>query len=475
PPPYPPPCPQQSSPPAPQWSAPRTQGPWNPEPTRRNKKGKTAALVSLGLAVLLAVGTGTAWLVSQSGEPTTSPPPQTQPPVKTSERPVSQWQMPMIGAGGSDFTSGMSFATWLTDTAIIRVQKDGVLAYDLSTGKRTWGTPSPGEQLCGATPDAPGGVAAIAYGESGLCDHLAGIDTATGQITWQKPIHAEQATTSNTMLAPMIVSTDGLAITLIDGKVSAYSLTDGTVRWHATAPKDCSLRDTNAGPGRVVMLAHCIYPQPSDLVLVVDPETGKITRKHPSRPVHSGIVASVDPIVTQIDDAKGTHFTRYDDSGKTGEVTVDDEVDLLPLNQVVAVQGMRLHYRLAIHGDRLYLASDAENVPNSMRMRNTALAYDFTTGRRVWESSGTRASRLAYIRADDSGLLALEVGDHRDLSPRLIHIDAKTGKTKGLGGLPREFGSEAERAKVYEQNGAIVIVPWSSITASNAINYYKLP
>ncbi|PZG01619.1 outer membrane protein assembly factor BamB family protein [Nonomuraea aridisoli] len=428
----------------------------------------------MGLATLLAIGAGTAWFVSQSGEPTTPTPPQAKESAKTPERPVSQWQVPLIGAGGFDFTSGMGFATWLTDTTIIRVQKDGVLAYDLATGKRAWGTPSPGEQLCGATPDAHEGIAAIAYGDAGACDRLAGIDTATGKITWQQEIQAEQSTTSDTIQTPLIVSTDGLAILQIGDKVHAHNLTDGTVRWTATAPKNCSVRDTNAAPGRVVMLAHCVYPYTKDRVLVLDPETGKMTRKHPSRRIYSGTIASVNPIVTQIEDAYGTHFTRYDDSGKASEITVG-KIDLLPLNDLITIRGMRLHYRVAVHGDRLYLATWPKKVPDSFRSRNNVLAYDFETGRRVWESSGNRPSRLAYIRADDSGLLALEVGDHRDLAPRLIRVDAKTGKAKGLGDLPLEFGLEAERAKVYEQNGAVIIVPWSSITADNAISYYKLP
>lgn len=446
-----------------------------PPPRRppRGKTGKTILLATLSAVTLLGVGSGTAWFVAQGGEPPA--PPQTartMPQTGGGQAPVAQWALPLTNAGSSDFTSGMAFASWLSDTAIIRPQKDGILAYELKTGKRLWGTPSPGEQLCGATPEVHDGLAAIAYGTSTTCDHLAGLDTATGKITWRVEIPAEKSSMSNMLMAPRIVSTDGLVITEQDGMVVAYRLVDGRKQWTTAPPRDCTTRDVNAGNGRLAMLLRCSYPR-VDHLRVLDSGTGRVTSTHKIGSVNpSDSVVSMDPLVINTEDAEHTYFTKFGDSGKLGQVGVKERLDWLALNEVVFVDGMRKYHRVVVHGDRVYLASFPENVPGKLRSRNTALAYDLRTGRRLWESSGTSDSILTFIRADNQGLLALETGDRRDLAPRLVRLDATTGRARVLATLPQEFGTEAERARVYEQNGAVIIVPYSSIMAKNAISYF---
>ncbi|MEQ4725108.1 hypothetical protein [Nonomuraea sp. B19D2] len=46
-----------------------------------------------------------------------------------------------------------------------------------------------------------------------------------------------------------------------------------------------------------------------------------------------------------------------------------------------------------------------------------------------------------------------------------------TGKATALASLPQKYGTDGQDAQVFERNGAVVIVPWTSVTAKYAITY----
>ena len=147
-------------------------------------------IVALSLVVLLAAGLTTWWFVAQ---PSTLFPTNFQ--TGEAEMPTaSAWSVPLPGVSGTDLSTGMAFASWLTDTTVIRAQKEGVLAYELKSGTQAWRTPPPADHECGATPDLFNGKGAFAYGTKKVCDHLAGIDVATGKITWKIEIPTRKAT-----------------------------------------------------------------------------------------------------------------------------------------------------------------------------------------------------------------------------------------------------------------------------------------
>ncbi|MEU7893354.1 PQQ-binding-like beta-propeller repeat protein [Nonomuraea sp. NPDC049152] len=425
----------------------------------------------LGLVVLLAVGTGTAWFVATTGPGSGRATAQGNAQTGDAQA-LGQWAVPLTNADSTDFTTGLAFAAWLTDTTIIRAQKDGLLAYDLKSGKRAWGVPSPDEQLCGATAELAAGKAAVAYGSASLCDHLAGVDAAKGRLTWKIDIPAEKSSLSNTLTAPQVMGAGDMVVVSVDETVYGYRLSDGAKRWTAAPPEGCHLEDAHAAAARVVAIYDCAFAGTPNRVEVLDPHSGKPVRRYPMGELGLGpSVLSAEPVIVHVERGGEDTFVAFDEQGRKVEVKAG-HVDMLTMNKVAMFDGMAEEHRYAVHGDRLYLASFPENVPNELRSRNTALAFDLRTGKRLWESSGTNATKLTYVRADDKGLLALEVGDRRDLAPRLVRLDAASGKATPVATLPQEFGTEGDNAKVFERDGGVLIVPWTSVATKNAVTYF---
>ncbi|NUP20990.1 MAG: PQQ-binding-like beta-propeller repeat protein, partial [Streptomyces sp.] len=409
--------------------------------------------------VLLAVSSGTAWFVATTdafpGSGTGTGSDTGAGPSADAETAVAEWAVPLTNAGSSDFTTGLAFASWLTDKAVVRAQKDGILAYDLRSGKRSWGIPAPSAQLCGATPDLSKGKAAIAYGSSTLCDHLAGVDTTTGKLTWKIKIPAEKSRLANSLTVPRIMSADDMAIIELNDTVTGYRLSDGAKLWTATPSNGCHLKDINTAPTRVTALLDCSF-NGGNRIQFINPKTGKATKQATVGDL--GLMSSLlsaDPAIVQNESGGQNSFTVYSDTGAKVTEFTTPKIDMLALNTVAFVSGMFEQHRYAVHGDRLYLATFPENVPQQLRSRNKALAFDLKTGKQLWESSGTNDTILTYIRADDQGLLALETGDRRTLAPRLVRLNATTGKATEVATLPQKYGTEAEKAHVFERNGAV--------------------
>ncbi|MGI5491487.1 PQQ-binding-like beta-propeller repeat protein [Microtetraspora malaysiensis] len=452
-----PPYAQQGPPGYPQQAGPA--GPAGPaEPA--TKKGKTTLFVALGLVVLLAAGGGTAWFVAKGGSGGGG-----------SSAGGTSWDVPMPNAGSRDFNSGYAYGTWMTDTAVIRAQRDGVLAYDLKSGTRAWGVPTPGEELCGATPELTKGKGAVAYGASGLCDHLTGLDAATGKLTWKIKIPAEKSKQANVRVVPQIMNAGGMAVLYVDRGLYGHRLSDGKGVWALKSDSTCSIKDANANGNKVAVLITCYTANGSSTsVAALDPATGKVVWKHEVGDVGlMGSVLSAEPTIIQREEGGGRVFTVLDDKGGNPVEIKTGNVDMLAMNTVPYIQGPFEQRRYAVHGNRLYLATFAENVPGKMRSQDKALAFDLTTGKQVWQSSGTHDTKLTYVRADDQGLLALEAGDRRDLAPRLVRLDAATGAATAVAELPQKYGTDGEDARAFERDGKVIIMPWTSVVTKFAV------
>ncbi|MEV7807576.1 PQQ-binding-like beta-propeller repeat protein [Microbispora sp. NPDC088329] len=434
-----------------------------PQPQASGGKGRTALFVALGLVVLLAVGAGTAWFVAGGSS------------GAGSGGGSKEWSVPLANADSMDFSQGLAFAGWLTDKTVIRVQRDGVLAYDLTSGKRAWGAPSPGDQLCGATAAlAANGKGAVAYGSDQLCDHLAGVDAATGKITWKIKIPAEKSRLANSLTVPRIMDAGDVAVVYANDVLSGYRLSDGAKQWTARFPQGCHIKDVNTAATRVALLLDCSFEGSGNFVQVLDPKSGKVAWHYKMGDLSlMSLMLSADPLVVRQEDGDKSTFLVLDDrGGKRSEFTTG-KVDMLAMNTVAFVDGMFEQRRYAVHGDRLYLTTFPENVPGKARSSDKVLAFDLRTGKQVWESSGTQPTKLNLVRADDHGLLALEVGDWRDLPPRLIRLDAATGKAAEVAQLPQKYGTEGDDARIFERDGAVVIVPWTSVAVKHAVVYVQ--
>ncbi|MFI5834429.1 PQQ-binding-like beta-propeller repeat protein [Micromonospora sp. NPDC051300] len=439
-----------------------------PAPRRR---GRLALLAAGGLVAVLAVAAGTAYAVSRlvgGGD-------------EGGRKLRAAWVLdfPERQRNGLKTFDGQDmFGAWLVGDAVVRAQPDGVIAYRLGDGGQAWGVPAPqGSSLCGAAQTLTEGRGVVALGSADSCDTLVGFDAATGVRSWQATFPAERREGRDTLAAPDLSVAGDQAVVRADQRILGYALADGRRLWQTDADRllpgrDCRLADTRAAGDLAVVTVRCDGDRGA--LLGLDPTTGK-ARWQQRLPTASAGVLSVDPLVS-LPGLNDATFAVRDAAGKP-RATFGNPVDGtrfsdLPVNRSNSVEGPAVRPHLA-DADTLYLPTEAATVAGKMRQANQVVAIDLATGKRRWVSAGHTDSEVELIRVDDAGLLAWEVGDRRDLAPRLVRIDRASGKVSVLAGGPRSAGTEGSGATVLERDGTVVLVPWKHVGADAAITVLR--
>lgn len=451
------------------YQVPQPQGAHPAPPPARRRTGRTVLFVALGLVALLGIGAGTAWFVSDgfgAGK----------------ELREGEWQVPFTTAGteviGND--ASIAFGAWMSDTAVIRAQKDGVLAYDLKTGKRAWGTPAPGAQLCGATPDIAGGRGVVAYGTTTkICDHLAGLDVKTGKLLWETTIPAKASAANDKGLdTPGLLLAGDLAIVRTAEQVSAYDLASGKKAWTSVTSRVCSTEEAAASPRQVVVILRC--SQGGDRVVVLDARTGGFRGEHriaDDYGIPDALVSADPPVVVWGGGDRATVLALDGKGSKIRQFETDEKIDLLPLNGTIHIEGGYQELRTAVRGDTLYLTTFPVNTKGGGLSRDDVLAFDLKTGRKLWKSSGTGANMLTFVdtgTAGDKGLLVMEEGGRNEPAPRLTRIDPATGRATPVAELPQKAGGESQDAHVHYRGGTLVIMPFEEIATRFAVTALRV-
>ncbi|MEU9836157.1 PQQ-binding-like beta-propeller repeat protein [Streptosporangium sp. NPDC048047] len=411
-------------------------------------------LVALGLVVLLGIGAGTAWFVSGgfgSG---------------TGGLGDGEWRVPFTTEGteviGTD--ASIALGTWVSDKAAVRVQKDGLLAYDLGTGKRAWGIPSPGGEMCAATHGLSGGRGAAAHGTGKVCDRLVGVDAGTGRIAWKTAIPPmPPAKNDKGIFPPTLLLSGDLVVVRTWEEVAAYRLSDGGRAWRRAISSPCAARDALASAAQVAVSLSCT--EGGDAIVVLDARTGAVAGRQRVAGIHEGPehLLSADPVVAAWDGAGEASILVLEDRGrKARRFGTGEEVDLLRLNRAMYLEHGREELRAAVRGGTLYLAAAPVRGKSLAESRNDVLAFDLATGRRLWKSSGIGQNRITFVEGDagEKGLLVLEVGGYSGPAARLTRIDTATGRATPVAELPDGVEKEGEDAHVHHRDGTLVVMPF---------------
>ncbi|MEW2589261.1 PQQ-like beta-propeller repeat protein [Micromonospora aurantiaca] len=441
-------------------------------PAAPKRRGRVALLVAGGLVAVLAVAAGTAYGVSRlvgGGD--------------DGKKLRTAWVLdfPELQRNGLKTYDGQDmFGAWLIGDAVVRAQPDGVIAYRLDDGAQAWGVPAPqATSLCTAAQTLAEGRGVVALGSADSCDTLVGFDAAAGTQTWRATFPVERRTGRSESVAPDLSVTAGQVVVRSGESVLGYALADGKRLWQTDADRllpgrDCRLTQAQAAGDQAVVTARCDGDQGA--LLGLDPSTGKPRwqQKLPAAQQSAGVL-SVDPLVSLPGLASET-FVARDAVGKA-RATFGNPVDGtrfsdLPINRSNTVSGPEIRPYLA-DADTLYLPTEATNVGGKMRQANQVVAIDLATGKRRWVSAGHTDSEVELVRLDEQGLLAWEVGDRRDLAPRLVRIDPATGEVTVVAEAPLSAGTEGGDAKVLERDGTVVLVPWKQVTADAAITVLR--
>ncbi|MFJ8833283.1 PQQ-like beta-propeller repeat protein [Micromonospora aurantiaca] len=441
-------------------------------PAAPKRRGRVALLVAGGLVAVLAVAAGTAYGVSRlvgGGD--------------DGKKLRTAWVLdfPEPQRNGLKTYDGQDmFGAWLIGDAVVRAQPDGVIAYRLDDGAQAWGVPAPqATSLCTAAQTMAEGRGVVALGSADSCDTLVGFDAAAGTQTWRATFPVERRTGRSESVAPDLSVTAGQVVVRSGESVLGYALADGKRLWQTDADRllpgrDCRLTQAQAAGDQAVVTARCDGDQGA--LLGLDPSTGKPRwqQKLPAAQQSAGVL-SVDPLVS-LPGLVSETFVARDAAGKA-RATFGNPVDGtrfsdLPINRSNTVSGPEIRPYLA-DADTLYLPTEATNVGGKMRQANQVVAIDLATGKRRWVSAGHTDSEVELIRLDEQGLLAWEVGDRRDLAPRLVRIDPATGEVTVVAEAPLSAGTEGSDAKVLERDGTVVLVPWKQVTADAAITVLR--
>ncbi|MEU7760606.1 PQQ-like beta-propeller repeat protein [Micromonospora aurantiaca (nom. illeg.)] len=441
-------------------------------PAAPKRRGRVALLVAGGLVAVLAVAAGTAYGVSRligGGD--------------DGKKLRTAWVLdfPELQRNGLKTYDGQDmFGAWLIGDAVVRAQPDGVVAYRLDDGAQAWGVPAPqATSLCTAAQTMAEGRGVVALGSADSCDTLVGFDAAAGTQTWRATFPVERRTGRSEIVAPDLSVTAGQVVVRSGESVLGYALADGKRLWQTDADRllpgrDCRLTQAQAAGDQAVVTARCDGDQGA--LLGLDPSTGKPRwqQKLPAAQQSAGVL-SVDPLVS-LPGLVSETFVARDAAGKA-RATFGNPVDGtrfsdLPINRSNTVSGPEIRPYLA-DADTLYLPTEATNVGGKMRQANQVVAIDLATGKRRWVSAGHTDSEVELVRLDEQGLLAWEVGDRRDLAPRLVRIDPATGEVTVVAEAPLSAGTEGSDAKVLERDGIVVLVPWKQVTADAAITVLR--
>ncbi|NED55163.1 PQQ-binding-like beta-propeller repeat protein [Micromonospora aurantiaca] len=448
-------------------------GPAGAPPSAPKRRGRMALLVAGGLVAVLAVAGGTAYGVSRlvgGGD-------------DDGKKLRTAWVLdfPERQRNGLKTYDGQDmFGAWLVGDAVVRAQPDGIIAYRLGDGAQAWGVPAPqASSLCAAAQTLAEGRGVVALGSADSCDTLVGFDAAGGTQTWRATFPVERRSGRSEIAAPDLSVAAGQVVVRSGESVLGYSLADGKRLWQTDADRllpgrDCRLTQAQAAGTQAVVTARCDGDQGA--LLGLDPATGKPRwqQKLPAAQQSAGVL-SVDPLVS-LPGLVSETFVARDAAGKA-RATFGNPVDGtrfsdLPINRSNTVSGPEIRPYLA-DADTLYLPTEATNVGGKMRQANQVVAIDLATGKRRWVSAGHTDGEVELIRLDEQGVLAWEVGDRRDLAPRLVRIDPATGAVSVLAEAPLSAGTEGSDAKVLERDGTVVLVPWKHVTADAAITVLR--
>ena len=153
---------------------------------------------------------------------------------------------------------------WTTSAGVVVGTPAGLTAYRLGNGDQLWKwAPSPGDDLCGMSPQQVGGTGVVTFGtaSSGSCQDLQAIDLSSGGPEWSAPTgltdakgHAADAQDGGLLaVADKTVAAPYAG----DGNLAGVNLPSGTVRWHTSVPTGCAIVATTVVADEINAVESC--------------------------------------------------------------------------------------------------------------------------------------------------------------------------------------------------------------------------
>ncbi|MEO3753227.1 PQQ-binding-like beta-propeller repeat protein [Streptomyces sp. B6B3] len=257
----------------------------------------------------------------------------------------SLWRTEPLPEGGDDFVSAVNNGqVWVGQEVVVLLTGSGMWGFDQSSGEELWKLKDP-EGLdvmpCSASPDANAqGIGAVLYrpaddrAEEPNCTSLAVVDTAAGEVIWQKDLGEPGDSGVGDLGGDVRVTVGDEAINAsLVGRVHRFAIEDGEeLPLPEASPSPCPGEPvTTWHTDTVIVLHHNCHSDDedgSDRITAFDADTLDTMWTSPVENRVDPHLLAGEPVAFSVsrhasDDA---WLWTYDDEGEvSGEIPVDSE------------------------------------------------------------------------------------------------------------------------------------------------------
>ncbi|MEU9707873.1 PQQ-binding-like beta-propeller repeat protein [Streptomyces sp. NPDC047967] len=429
-------------------------------------KGKTGIVVAAALAVVLAAGVGTWFLVSGSGDDDPK-----KPVAAGSDDPKAPSESPTVDEGdgtgdgreaGDDLNAGRKpgeakvawvqkndvdlprngasvHGPWFAGDVVAKAMYRGVSGYSVADGKQQWKLDLPAD-VC-AAPNSPTPDGKIVIGvkngttDRAKCSVLQMIDLNTGKAGWKKEIkkNGNWDFLSDIGLA---ISGDTVAVGRT-GNSNAYRVSDGKELFGN--PEGNCKPFAFSGGDKLIAAASCRtddVKNPQHQVQELNADTGKPRWTYaPPRGWEVSKVYSSTPLVVRLEHQEKKEYTivALTDSGKLRSQLAPAKGAKLTADcgNSFSVFGEKLEgcSGVAADADTFYIAT-ADDTSGTART-NKVIAFDLNTGKPKWEAPAP-AERVLKPLGMEGGDVLLYMRPKYDSAGAIVTLPPTGGTPKTL-------------------------------------------
>ncbi|WP_406204363.1 PQQ-binding-like beta-propeller repeat protein [Kitasatospora sp. NBC_01560] len=369
-------------------------------------------------------------------------------------------------------TSGAQLlGIWGADKTVVRADSYGIRGLNAADGKELWtiAPPAGSKEFCAASYGVNSKhIAAVALntGDSD-CSTVGAVDVSTGKLLWTVKVSPDR------MSSPTLTVTDKV-IGIGGNVVGAVNVADGSPAWQfQPREKDCSVYGKAAG-AQIAVSDRCYgsgTTVKSQLVLV-DTDSGKATSGAPI--TLTGSIERVDKVVSDqplvllvTNGPNGDYILPFDKSNKpmTPMSVKEPGADSLRLS------GQSDAYtQNVVSGTTLYVQTSP--------VKPAINAYDLTTGKRLWSSTGGTNEGIRLVSGTDKDgkvRAVLDMGYNKDA--KLVTLSPADGSVTELGSITSAKGTDflgsSTTEYVLQSDGALVGFSRSAGSDAPVVKYTK--
>ncbi|MFG2087656.1 MULTISPECIES: PQQ-binding-like beta-propeller repeat protein [unclassified Spirillospora] len=352
------------------------------------------------------------------------------------------WNDPLLWSLDGRTISGGEMVrptVWATGPTLAITRARDVTGYDAATGEPRWTVPLSGE-VCAASPRPAGGRVAVQFGQGKPgCDRVAVIDLTAGRKVWEQPI----TPADRFMRGQAVISAGAVVVDWLYG-TAAFRLDDGRPLWNVDSDRvDCAFQGLAGGPMLVAGRSCDADRLKVRRVEGLDPNTGRALWSYEAPLGYVvEVMVSTRPVVLGLRrNDQRRRVSRFVVLTTSGVQVTSIDVDFKSsLNCSIPEPYSRCR-NIVVTGDSLYVRSgDRPGNDDKERTFAPIVSFDLATGRARWVTENPDGNHLFPIAMDGDRLIAAQpatAGEGGE-APRLVSVDAATGKTSIMWSLTRK-------------------------------------